>query len=268
MDIPPIKCVAKNMIQVTVDATLVYNITNLKKAIYLNEDPLNWFWQVSQQCVVEVVSGLDLDEMRQLQHLSNLIFTKINDTLQNIESGIVGLQCSRFVIQNVIIDPEIVRTIEKINTDQRKQNFMLEQNRAENTRLMEQARFQSERELDQARHQQTLQLLEQEKERQRAEHELSLREADVRKQAELRLVQADAESQAVSRRWKGALEVGFSTDQLIELQALETQMSLREALLQGPSNTVWASNEVLGLVKRRRLLGPIAASTNVDEQNG
>lgn len=51
MDLPPVQCVTKDQIQVSLDGTLIYNISKPQVAVYETDDVLNMFYQCTQQAI-------------------------------------------------------------------------------------------------------------------------------------------------------------------------------------------------------------------------
>ena len=136
MDIPPIKCLTKDKIQVTVDGTVCYTITDPRKAVYESNDALNLFYQRVVQAVHRAVAKFEEGEL-----LSEDVARLIEEIVNEDEEPI---RLAEFVLQKIEMDQRILDANEAIYASARQQKMMLSQLQAEEELSKERRRIETE----------------------------------------------------------------------------------------------------------------------------
>lgn len=148
MDIPPIKCICKDRVKVTVDATVFYNIVDVRKAVYDSDDTLNRFYQRVIKALHQVVKDVDNE---------NLFFDEIGESICKIVNAEEGpIQLERFDVQEKNIDDtKVVEINEEIYAQTRakevnRTHYDLEMDKLEHERKVQAARIEMELDLAKA----------------------------------------------------------------------------------------------------------------------
>jgi len=227
MDIPPIKCMTKNYVDVMVDSTVMYNINDAKKSVYHTDDVLNLFYQCIVQEIRNIVTKHSSDEM-QLKPTS-LIAQEIVDAVRDtFDSEKKGISIEQFVVQQISIDDKLRRENEKMARTARQKEMLIKENEAQ-------------LELDKLAHQKSLDQQERESEAQirkaEIEYEAELKKLDFEKQKlaaqlELDTLQLEADvkkAKMIAEKRKLELESdGFTPEQRIELKRIEAAGKMNE----------------------------------------
>jgi len=238
MDIPPIHCLTKDRIQVDVDATLMYNVTDPERAVYHTDDPLNLLFQHAQQALTEIVSTLTADDMRQWRVVAGKVHIRINEYIKE-EGQNCGVSCTRFIIQGVKMDDKIVKANEAIYTQQRQHRMQMEKEQA----AYERSKADAERKAE--AHKRQIQIksehaMSQLKLREtKEEQERKLAMAQAQHDADVRILQARSRAEEEKLKWTGKLAAGFSPDQVVQLESSLYQAEAQKALAAN-GNTVYA----------------------------
>lgn len=109
MDLPPLEVVSKDQIRFTCDYTLFYAIKDFYKAIYENEDILNLFSQVANQCVRNAAAQFGADLLRSNE---SLLANRIRDEI-NAQMASKGIQCENATIQKMFASTRVVEAAEE-----------------------------------------------------------------------------------------------------------------------------------------------------------
>lgn len=138
MDIPPISCISLDQIQLSVDVTLMYTITNPSIAVYETDDVLNFFYQTVQQAVRSNCNAYKASDLS-LSKFSNIIEPIIDQINREVDKR--GIKCNRLILQNIIINPEIVKSFENIFVSKKQAEMLEEQEKADHDRRMKSLEF-------------------------------------------------------------------------------------------------------------------------------
>jgi regulator of protease activity HflC (stomatin/prohibitin superfamily) len=133
MDIPPIACISADQIQLSVDVTLMYTITRPEIAVYETDDVLNLFYQCAQQTIRSVCNQYKANDLSlsKFGNITESIVSQINDQIEK-----KGIKCARLVLQNITMDPSILKSYESIFVSQKQSQMAQEQERTEFERKM------------------------------------------------------------------------------------------------------------------------------------
>jgi regulator of protease activity HflC (stomatin/prohibitin superfamily) len=196
MDIPPVHCLSKDQMKITVDPTLVYTITDPTKAIYETDDILNLFYQYSVQLLHSVISNTTVDNVQGHEDtIGSVIMRQLNEKLT--EKGVI---CKSFIIQSITMDEQIVKDNQQIYTRERQQKMLMAEEQAESRRRIAQ--------------------LEQQKVEQTTREQLALQAK--RAEYELALESAKIEQSKQISGLKPYLDAGFTPQHIIELKRAES----------------------------------------------
>jgi len=140
MDIPPISCLTNDQIQMKIDVTIVYNIVSPEKAVYETDDVLNLFYQRIQTIVRSECNKKDASDVT-LSRFELLV----PDMITNINNAVKekGIHCTQLILQEIIIDPLILKANETIYVSKRQQAMLIESEKAENERKLNLLEFKS-----------------------------------------------------------------------------------------------------------------------------
>lgn len=238
MDIPPLDCLTKDRIQVQVDTTLTYNVTNPERAVYHTDDPLNLLFQHAQQALTEIVSNLTADEIRQWKSVSGRVQSRINDYISE-DGQDCGVSCTRFIIQHVSMDNKILKANEAIYTQQRQHKMQMEKEQAAFERTQAQAKRAAEarKHALEVKYEHDMLALTTREQREEKEHELEL--AKEQHAADVRLLQARSRAEEEKLKWTGKLGAGFTPDQVVQLETSLYQAEAQKAMA-ASGNTTYA----------------------------
>lgn len=133
MDIPPIACISADQIQLSVDVTLMYTIVRPEIAVYETDDVLNLFYQCTQQTIRSICNQYKANDLS-LSKFGNLTESIVSQINEQIEKR--GIKCVRLVLQNITMDPTILKSYENIFVSQKQSQMAQEQEKAEFERKM------------------------------------------------------------------------------------------------------------------------------------
>ena len=150
MDIPPIKCLSKDKMRVTVDGTVMYTITDVPNAVYETDDTLNLFYQRVTQAVHQSVAKFAAEE---LTSMKDDVTASIEETVNDAKFPI---RLHAFVLQEVRMDARILEANQEIYAQARQQKMRIAAVQAEQElkgfeRVAELAELEHEREKQAAR---------------------------------------------------------------------------------------------------------------------
>jgi regulator of protease activity HflC (stomatin/prohibitin superfamily) len=149
MDLPPVKCVSKDQIQITVDATMTYRVTDLRLAGYETSDPLNLLFQTATQvckkksvqrwskfhffvsanepqAIRNTVAELNAGELNGKDELvAGKVVEYVNRLMSKPDRGV---RCDQFNVQSISMDKRILEANQKLYATQQE----MQQKTAEN----------------------------------------------------------------------------------------------------------------------------------------
>jgi regulator of protease activity HflC (stomatin/prohibitin superfamily) len=128
MDIPPIECITRDQLRVTIDGTVMYSIINVDKATNKTDDTLRIFYDTLVQCVQDHVRQTLSDQV--YGHggvLGTVICQKVNERTEDD----YGVRCNGIIFQSVTMDPTIIDANQKIHAAKMQQDMLIEQQQAE-----------------------------------------------------------------------------------------------------------------------------------------
>lgn len=134
MDIPPLHCTSSDNVPVTVDGTLMYNVSKPEVAVYATDDALNLLYQCSTQALHNVIASIP---SAALHGQDNDIGRRVCDYI-NSKMDERGLHCNEFIIQQTDIDPAARARFEEVATKRREAEMRREHQLAEQVCEMEQ----------------------------------------------------------------------------------------------------------------------------------
>ena len=160
LDPPIVKCITKDHIQVGVDVTITYKVTDMQAAAYTTHDPLNLLYQTLMQAVRNCVAQMLASE---LNGRDASLAQQIHDYVNTNYGEKRGLKCDSVTVQNVELDETILKANQAIHARKAHQEMTLGQKQAEHELAMQALRTREEQqarlhqlELDKARHEQAL----------------------------------------------------------------------------------------------------------------
>jgi len=194
MDLPPVRCITKDQIMVTVDGTLMYHITRPQAAVYETDDVMNLFWQCTQQGIRNTVSSFMASE---LQGKDNEIGLRVQTYVNEKITEAKGVSCDMFVVQSVAMDPKILEANQQIYVRSRQAQMALEEQDSE--------------------HRKHMAALQQRSEKERIEQEIEERAKTFA--VRIRAVEASAKAEAEKRS-------GWTVDQLLEQERIQAMAKI------------------------------------------
>ncbi len=199
MDVPPIECISRDNAMVTIDGRVSYKIVNLEQAAYNTDDILNLLYTYAVQATKQIVSQNSMQSL--LGHdvtIGQSIAAAVNARLgvSGSDAKPRGIVCEDFAIQSIDFDEEVLKKNQEIGAQTRQHELTRQRAAAEHETVMEQ--------LEMAR----------------AKAAAEQSAAYKAKQAELELqkLEAIAESERRAAAWRVMLGAGFSVDQIIRLE--------------------------------------------------
>jgi regulator of protease activity HflC (stomatin/prohibitin superfamily) len=101
----------------------MYQVTNLKQAVYEMSDVLNYFYQCVNQAVRNTVSETEMVDLNgRDRELGVRIAAYVNRmTAKTAEHGELGIACQSFIVQSVKVDEKILEANQKIFAAKRQQ---------------------------------------------------------------------------------------------------------------------------------------------------
>ncbi len=177
MDLPPVKCITKDQIQVTVDATMTYRVSDLRLAGYETSDPLNLLFQTATQAIRNTIADLSAGELNgKDEFVAAKVVEYINRLMSKPDRGV---RCDLFNVQSISMDKRILEANQKIYATKAQQEMLLQQKLAEHELATQSLRMRSEQ--------------------QRAEHALAL--AEEKAKQELAAVATEEEARRKNILW-------------------------------------------------------------------
>lgn len=219
LDLPPIDVISKEKLEITINANCTYKIYDLQKAIYEIDDLLANMQQIIYQAMRYVVSKKSIDELYGDDYnLTNEIMKQIQKNTNKI-----GVECTAFMIQSITTNKAITSTNEQRYVESR--NLEIEimkhtQEHSNNIKLLEMKRQKQEQEYD--------------LEKQKNEHKHKLEEQEIL----MELSKFDNRLKCKSQARKNMLELGFTHDQIVQLECTEklTTVLPKSSVIYMPNN--------------------------------
>lgn len=118
MDIPPVKCISKETTPIDVDISVMYQITNLRDAVYNSNDSMNMFYQAVHQSVRDVCSRFMVEDLQGRDSEIGKEMVAYTLSLFGKENGIT---CCSIVVQSITLGVDVIAA--------RKRRFEAEQAR-------------------------------------------------------------------------------------------------------------------------------------------
>lgn len=256
MDIPPITCYTQQYINVKIDGTLMYTVTNLEKAVYETDDVLNLFYQNIQQATKTVISSKNVNELRTIprDQLANEIYDTI---IKDFNENDYGVRIDKMLIQEICIDNKLEEESRelakqarqnKLLIDKERACALLEETKAENEHTRQQNELQRKNDIEFAKIEQQRKIafekakFEGEKQKNKIELEREALEAELHQRIQ------KAETDAKERQLKVESE-RFTPEQFIELErikGLHAIASNDSSVVYAPTAD-WIPQKILGL---------------------
>lgn len=127
MDFPPVTCLSKDKIQLKVDLTCFYNVSDMKKIAYETNDPCNFLYQYAIESIKTVCYGYTADQV-QIGNYSDITI-EIRELL-NQKISTVGLSCKNIIIQDISVNKSISDKEEAIFASKRQQQMIEDEEQA------------------------------------------------------------------------------------------------------------------------------------------
>jgi len=125
LDVPPIKCISQDRVNVSIDGTLFFSIKTPRVAVYEADDVLNQFYQTAFQAIRNIVGGINVADLTGKDSLlGKQIVGYINERIDKR-----GIMCREVIIQHLDVDKtEVTYQLEaKIDLQQREHEYELRQ---------------------------------------------------------------------------------------------------------------------------------------------
>lgn len=268
MDIPPIKGYTKNYIDAAVDGTVMYHVSDPQKAVYHTDDVLNMFYQCIVQETKNVITQHTSADLQQKP--PNVFGEMIMDAVkERFPSKDTGISIGQFIIQEITVDDQLRKENQKIASQARQHEILIEQEKSKAELLSVQTKIKHDREIEQAERQseQTVlkakiayeaklkeiefkrKLQEEQDASEKAKQAARLEREQLQLQAELDAQIKKAEAEA-KRRELELQSDGFTPEQRIELERIRglNALAAKETVTKvyAPS-AEWIPREMIGL---------------------
>jgi regulator of protease activity HflC (stomatin/prohibitin superfamily) len=207
IDFPPISCSSKDKVELKVDLVCFYNVVDVAKFAYENNDPSNFFYQNVIQCVKTVCYNFHAQDIQ----VGN--YTSITDRLTellNEKNSVIGLKCTQILIQDISVSKTVSDKDEAAFASKRQQEILQLQEKA----IYERELLQLENEKNKTDLKNKT-LLEQQK----TELLLSLNEAKAEK--ERRDILGETPEYLLKREWYQSMKKCFEESNRVVLAPLE-----------------------------------------------
>ena len=226
LDIPPIKCLTLDNIVVDIDSTLMYGVTDPKKAVYNTDDVLNMFYQTMHNVIKTCVRQVEIDYIQ----LNSLVLAE--DIKSAFEDAFdvkkTGIKLENFILQDIKTDTNISAANEKIMQTTRQHNLKMKQLKANREEMAMQRSYDHDSKMKQLKTKRDEDIMQQEIETKKAKYEYDKREKALafklkehQTQMQMRLKEAETDQERQKMQWSK-----FTPEQIIELEKLKTQRSL------------------------------------------
>lgn len=113
MDTPPIKCVSRETTPIEVDATIMYRVTDLPRALYEVHDGLNYFYQCVLQATRDVCASLTVPELQGHDNTISDRITEYTNRFMGEGNDFKGIKCIKVVVQSISLSPEVLNERKK-----------------------------------------------------------------------------------------------------------------------------------------------------------
>lgn len=200
MDLPPLKCLTKDQIIVTVDGTLMYHVSNPQLAVYGTDDVLNLLFQCAQQGIRNCMSTILASDTQGCDNrIGKLVQQYVNEKM-----GDRGVHCDEFIIQDIAMDPKILEANQAIYTRARQSQMEMEQQLAQ--------------------HQKAMAALEHRTQKERAEQQLLMAAKEF--ELKTRAREANAKAEIEKLQAESFQRAGYNVDQVLELHRIKAMSKL------------------------------------------
>ncbi len=211
-DVVPVTAQSKDHIDVEVNGTLLYKVTNLRDAVYNIWNLMGYLEDCVNQAVKIVINKYQVDELYGKDSaLAAEIISEINTRTAD-----VGVECTSFMIQSVNVDDKIMKVNEQMFATARVQKMAIEKQRKQHECRMEHVKQKHEWEMT----------------------KLIQEEEQTKKQLTLDHEKAEAQAARESVHWKMLTDLGFTTE---EITSMEIAKTFKDAIVgSGDRSVVYA----------------------------
>lgn len=103
IDIPPVMCRSKDNLEISIDSSIRYQITNPMLAVYECSEPLGYIQDVVVETIRNICSNVDAAS---IQNNYGLVFNSVLETVNNKINN-YGIRCTLFTIQETSMSEKI-----------------------------------------------------------------------------------------------------------------------------------------------------------------
>ena len=242
LDMPPFDCMTEDGIRASVNGTMLYQITDVKTAVYKVLDLLAYISQAARQAIRLVSSRHCADDMTGHDDtLSTEIVVQTNQRLVDL-----GVECTSFLIQNVQMDDKIMKANEDAFAKKKSYEMQIQEQEADHKCQMDQLDHQRRRGIELRRIEKATQ-----------DHELEARKRDSKSKRDIRAADWSVEQAYLKSRYEQMKTSGLDSGDIVNLEVAQEWRRGMESIGKGAnSRLIYVPSDVYGMRLRSGKLLP------------